>query len=261
MQVSVTVITKNEEQGLRAMLESVRWAGEIIVVDCGSTDRTVEIAREYTDEVVHHDFVDFASQKNFAQSRAKYDWVLNLDADERCTPELAAEITALADGGCSAYWISRRNQFQGRWIRHCGWAPDDKLRLYRRSLGLWKGKVHESVQMENPADTRRLSHSIEHYTYKSFDRYVGSVHQFARLAAEQMDEQGRSAGVLDLMFRPPAAFLKKYLFQAGILDGSPGFVISMLTAYAVFCRYAILRDIARKNDTPYAAARNENHPR
>jgi glycosyltransferase involved in cell wall biosynthesis len=242
MQVAVTVITRNEEERIGAMLESVRWAAEVVVVDCGSTDRTVEKARGFTDRVVHHEFSDFASQKNYAHSLTGRDWILNLDADEVCTPELAAEIQALPEEGCEGYLISRQNQFQGRWIRHCGWSPDYKLRLYRKSRGSWKGRVHESVELEPGAGPRKLRGKLLHYTYKDFERYLSSIHQFSKLAADQMREQGKQTGALDLLVRPPLAFLKKYLLQLGILDGTPGFVISALTAYSVFCRYALLSE-------------------
>lgn len=248
MQVAVTVITRNEEERIGAMLESIRWAAEIVVVDCGSTDRTVELARRFTDRVVQHEFADFASQKNFADSLTARDWILNLDADEVCTPELASEIQGLPEDGCEGYLLSRQNQFQGRWIRHCGWAPDYKLRLYRKSRGKWKGKVHESVELDGGIRPVKLQGKLLHYTYKDFERYLFSIHQFSKLAADQMREQGKRTGVLDLLVRPPLVFLKKYFLQLGILDGTPGFVISALTAYSVFCRYALLsenKDAAR----------------
>lgn len=242
MQVAVTVITRNEEERIGAMLESVRWAGELIVVDCGSSDRTVEVAKRFTSHVVHHEFSDFATQKNYAHSLAASDWILNLDADEVCTPELEAEIKALGDGHCDGYLISRQNQFQGRWIKHCGWSPDYKLRLYRKSKGEWKGRVHESVVLGGAGRSEKLEGKLLHYTYKDFERYLSSIHQFSKLAAEQMREQGKRSGALDLLIRPPLVFLKKYFFQLGILDGTPGFVISALTAYSVFCRYALLSE-------------------
>lgn len=263
MQVSVTVITKNEEQEIRASLESVRWASEIVVVDSGSTDRTVEIAKEFTGRILQHDFVDFASQKNYANSQVSHDWILNLDADERCSPELAREIAQLPEKGPEAYWILRRNQFQGRWIRHCGWYPDYKLRLYRRGAGQWQGKVHESVQIDKGNPVAKLDGTIEHYTYRNFDRYLRSVHQFSRLASEQMRENGRSAGIFDLVFRPPAAFVKKYILQMGFLDGIPGFVISAMTAYGIFLRYVYLREMrAGDQESAGVSARvDESHPR
>ncbi len=263
MQVSVTVITKNEEQGLRASLESVRWASEIVVVDSGSTDRTVEIAKEFAAKVLHHDFIDFASQKNYANSQASSNWILNLDADELCTPELAREIAQLPEEGPAGYWILRRNQFQGRWIRHCGWYPDYKLRLYRRGAGEWQGKVHESMQVGKGNPVVKLNAAIEHYTYRNFDRYLRSIHQFSRLAAGQMQENGRSAGILDLVFRPPAAFVKKYILQMGFLDGIPGFIISAMTAYGIFLRYAYLREMRAGDQDPagVSARADESHPR
>jgi glycosyltransferase involved in cell wall biosynthesis len=262
MQVSVTMITKNEEEGIRASLESVRWAYEIIVVDSGSTDRTVDIAREYTSRVVHHDFVDFASQKNFADSLVSTNWILNVDADERVSAELAKEIESLPEEGPAAYYISRRNQFQGRWIRHCGWFPDFKLRLIRKGAGKWEGKVHETIQLST-GRLAELNGTIDHYTYKNFDRYLASIHQFSRLAAIQLAEKGRSAGIMDLIFRPPAVFIKKYFLQLGFLDGAPGFVISVMSAYGIFLRFSYLRELTsgKSSHSGVSARIDESHPR
>lgn len=259
MEVSVTVITKNEAAILRKMLQAVRWAKEIVVVDSGSDDGTPQIAREFTDRVINREFTDYSSQKNFAHSQASHDWILNLDADEICTAALAAEIQQLPEEEKDAYQISRENYFQGKRIRHCGWSPDYKLRLYRKSKGTWEGKVHEGVRLKNPLNVSKLNHGIEHYTYRGFTRYVGAIHRYSELAAEQMKEQGKTAGIFDLIWRPPAAFLKKFLFQGGFLDGSPGFVISSLTAYGVFCRYTILREIAViQNSSRLVASHDEN---
>lgn len=243
MKVSVTVITRNESAGLRPMLESVGWADEILVIDSGSTDDTAKIAEGLGARVLLRDFDDFSSQKNFAQSNAKNDWILNLDADELCPAALSQEIAALPENGPRGYYVARKNYFQDRWIRHCGWYPDYKLRLYDRTAGSWKGKVHEGVQLNGAS--ARLSTPIEHRTYKGFERYLSSVVLYARMAAEQMKEQGRSAGILDLLFRPPAGFLKKYFLQCGFLEGRPGFVISSLTAYGIFCRYSFLWEMGR----------------
>lgn len=239
MKVSVTVITRNEASGIGRMLESVRWADEIVLVDSGSEDDTVQIAKSAGARVLHRDFDDFASQKNFAQLQARNDWILNLDADEICPPALAREIQNLPPAaGPSGYYLPRRNYFQDRWIRHCGWYPDYKLRLYERSCGSWHGKVHESIKLKG--ETGRIQIPIEHRTYKGFERYLSTVVLYSRMAAEQMNDEGKRAGVLDLLLRPPAVFFRKYLLQGGLLDGRPGFVISALTAYGIFCRYSFL---------------------
>jgi glycosyltransferase involved in cell wall biosynthesis len=250
MDISVIVIARNEATTIGALLSSVSWAREVIVVDCGSSDGTQEIAQNSGAKVLYREFDDFAQQKNFAQSAASFPWVLNLDADERCTPELRNELARLGDGGADGYLIPRRNYFQGRWIRHCGWYPDYKLRLYRRDLGNWQGLVHESVHLPALARTIRLHAPIEHHTYKGFDRYLGSLQQFARLAALQMRRQGRTGGFPDLLLRPPAAFLKKFILQFGFLDGSRGFMISALSAYATFCRFCYLTEPDSQQDIP-----------
>ncbi|HSE41734.1 MAG TPA: glycosyltransferase family 2 protein [Acidobacteriota bacterium] len=242
MQVSVTVITLNESARIEKMLDSVQWASEIVVVDCGSTDGTQEIARAKNARVLHHDFADYSSQKNHAQSQTKCEWVLNLDADEICTPELAREVQELPENRASAYAIRRKNYFQNRWIRHSGWNPDYKIRLYKKSAAKWEGKVHESVHLNSSAEVPKLNHWIEHHTYRGFDRYLETVNRYARLAAQQMNEQGKTANFSDLVFKPPAVFVKKLLLQGGILDGMPGFTIAALSAYGTFIRYALLRE-------------------
>lgn len=255
MQVSVTVITRNEEERIQATLQSVSWAAEKIVVDSGSTDRTVALAREITPNVVHHEFTNFADQKNFAQSLASHEWILSLDADEICTPDLADEIQSLSEQQSAGYLISRMNFFQGKHIRHCGWSPDYKLRLYRKSQGQWNGKVHESIDLQKGVPVKNLKGRIQHYTYKTFDRYLASIHQYSKLAAAQMREKGQKASLLDLVLRPPVAFLNKYFLKLGLLDGRQGFVISMLTAYSIFCRYSMLSDLSLDGQT------HEDHPR
>jgi glycosyltransferase involved in cell wall biosynthesis len=248
MQVSVTVITLNESARIGKMLDSVQWASEVVVVDCGSTDGTQEIARSKNARVLHHDFLDYSSQKNHAQDQAKSDWILNLDADEICTPQLAREVQSLPENDAVAYAIRRKNYFQNRWIRHSGWNPDYKVRLYRKSAGTWEGKVHESLRLNPPADIPKLNHWIEHHTYRGLDRYIETVNRYARLAAQQMKEQGRRASLMDLIARPPAVFIKKLILQGGIFDGMPGFTIAVLSAYGTFIRYALLRESIRKSD-------------
>ena len=247
MQVSVTVITLNESARIEKMLESVQWASEVVVIDSGSIDGTQDLARSKNARVLHHDFIDYSSQKNHAQNQAQSDWILNLDADEICTPELAREVLALPENGAVAYAIRRKNYFQNRWIRHSGWNPDYKVRLYRKSAGTWEGKVHESLRLNPSSDIPKLNGWIEHYTYRGMDRYVDTVKRYARMAAQQMKEQGRTASLMDLIVRPPAVFFKKLILQGGIFDGMPGFTIAVLSAYGVFIRYALLRE-ATRND-------------
>lgn len=246
MQVSVTVITLNESAQIEKMLASVQWASEVVLVDCGSTDGTPEIASKKNVRVLHHEFSDFGSQKNYAHTQASSDWILNLDADEICSPELGKEIQALPEDGASAYAVRRKNFFQGKWIRHSGWNPDYKVRLYRKSEGTWVGKVHESIRLNTNKEVPQLTGWVEHNTYRGFDRYLETVNRYAKLAALQMKEQGRSASFADIVVRPPAVFFKKLILQAGVLDGTPGFTIAALSAYGTFIRYAILRELTSK---------------
>lgn len=246
MQVSVTVITLNESAQIEKMLASVEWASEIVVVDCGSTDGTPQLASKKNVRVLHHEFSDFGSQKNYADAQASSDWILNLDADEVCSPELAKEIQALSEDGASAYAMRRKNFFQGKWIRHSGWYPDYKVRLYRKSAGGWIGKVHESFRLNNHNSVPQLNGWIEHNTYRGFERYLETVTRYAKLAALQMKEQGRTASFADIVVRPPTVFFKKLILQGGVLDGTQGFIIAALSAYGTFIRYTMLRELTSK---------------
>lgn len=240
--LAVCVITLNEEDRIGDCLESVRFAGEVLVVDSGSTDRTVELARERGARVIVRDWPGYAAQKNFAMEQVRADWVLSIDADERVSPELAAEIRAWVAAppegvcGCS---MPRRTWYLGRWIRHGGWYPDRKLRLVRRGCGRWEGgHVHERLVAEG--STRELRGDLLHYTYRDMADHLRSMDRFTSEAARGMAARGRRGAVLGMLGAPPLKFLKMYLLRAGFLDGLPGFVVAVLGSYYVFLKYAKL---------------------
>lgn len=245
--LTATVITLNEEAEIGACLDSLAWADEIVVVDSGSSDRTVEIARKYTDKVFRHKWGGYAAQKNWAVEQASYDWILSLDADERVSPELQAEIRLLMEQEfpLSGYYIPRKNFFLGRWIRYGGWYPDHTIRLFDRKKGNFGNRmVHEAVGLSG--QTGYLRNVIEHYTYRSLADYHDRAGRYAALAALEMQRAGRSFQATDLVMRPFWTFCKMYFFQQGIREGLYGFLLSVLYGYYTFLKYAKLWELERE---------------
>jgi len=244
--LSVTVITYNEAADIGPALESARWADEIVVVDSGSTDDTVGIARRFTDRVIVREWPGYGAQKNVAAAMASNDWILSLDADERITPSLATEIGRLLAGtpGAAAYEVPRVTWHLGRWIRSTDWYPDHQLRLYDRTRARWSGAyVHEAVHVDGAIGT--LTQEIQHYAYRNLSDHLETIDRYTSLAARQMREAGRTAGWLQLAGHPPLAFVRNYVARGGFRDGQAGFVISVMNAYYVFLKLAKLWELQR----------------
>ena len=242
--LSVTVVAKNEAADLGAALASAAFADEIVVVDSQSTDDTVAIARQYTDRVVVHDWLGHIEQKNYAASLASHDWILSLDADERVTPELADEIrsTLRDEPPHAAFRIPRVTWHLGRWVRSTDWYPDYQDRLYDRRRARWTGRyVHEALNAAG--STGQLRGEIQHYAYRDIADHLETIDRYTTLAARQMHEDGRRAGLLQVAGHPPLAFLRNYIARGGIRDGVPGFIISSMNAYYVFLKFAKLREL------------------
>jgi glycosyltransferase involved in cell wall biosynthesis len=242
--VSVTIITRDEAANIAAAIESVRWADEIVVVDSGSTDATVEIARRYTDRVVVRPWPGFVAQKNFAAEQARHDWILSIDADERVPPELAAEIQALLAGTPTAagYRIPRVTFHLGRWMRSTDWYPDYQLRLYDRRRARWKGRlVHESVHTDGLVE--RLRAELQHYPYRDIAHHLQTMDRYTTLAAQQLFEDGRRAGWIDLLVTPRLTFFRNYVLRGGFRDGMPGLVVSIMNSYYVGLKFAKLWEL------------------
>ncbi len=247
--ISVAIITLNEERNIRACLESVKWADEIVVCDSGSTDRTLAIAAEYGARTFQDPWRGFAAHKNLAVERTLHPWVFVLDADERVTPALQHEVEAvLADPGTpDGYLVPRRSYFLGQWIRGCGWYPDETIRLFRRDRGRFAERsVHEAVVVEGRVG--RLKAPLEHFTYDSISAFLQRMDRYSTLAAEELRRAGRSARLTDLLTRPLWTFLRMWLLQGGWREGWRGLVLCGLYAGYVFSKYAkrweleILRD-------------------
>jgi glycosyltransferase involved in cell wall biosynthesis len=243
-QLSVTIITRDEATDIGDALASVAWADEIIVVDSESTDATVAIARQHTDRVVVREWPGYVDQKNYAASIASHDWILSLDADERVTAELAAEIkdTLAATPACAAYRIPRVTWHFGRWIRSTDWFPDYQLRLYDRRSAQWTGRyVHEAVTSRGTVG--QLQRELQHYAYRDIAEHLETMDRYTTYAARQMAESGRQAGLLQLAGHPLLAFIRNYIARGGFRDGTAGFVISAMNAYYVFLKFAKLWEL------------------
>jgi glycosyltransferase involved in cell wall biosynthesis len=244
--VSVAVIALDEEERLRACLDSVAWADEIVVVDSGSSDKTVAIAREFTDRVLFHAWEGYGAQKNFALAQCHGDWILSLDADERVSEPLRAEIDATLAAGPAeiGFRIPRQNFFQGAWVRHGGWYPDLQLRLFRRGRGTFTGSaVHESVRVDGPVG--RLKAPLVHQSYRGVADFVARANRYSELAARELAGARRGGSLADLLLRPGWRFLSMYVLRAGFLDGWRGFVLAVLYAHYVFLRAAKVRELRR----------------
>ncbi|HYL81540.1 MAG TPA: glycosyltransferase family 2 protein [Candidatus Acidoferrum sp.] len=244
--LSVTIISLNEEQNIRACLESVQWADEIVVCDSGSRDKTLEICREYTDRVFVDAWRGFGAHKNLCLDRTSHPWILSLDADERVTAGLRRAIQAIlaGNGAADGYYVPRQNFFLGRWMRSSGWYPDHVLRLFKKARGRFKERaVHESVEVDGKVEY--LQEPLEHHTYRTISDYLERMDRYSGLAAEELHRAGRRAGLPDLLLRPPFTFLRMYLLRGGFREGWHGLVLAGLYACYTFAKYAKLWDMRR----------------
>ena len=248
MKISATIISLNEEEHLGRCLQSIQGlADEIVVVDSGSSDRTLEIAASYGAVVLKHQWSNYSDQKNFAASRASHDWILSLDADECFSPLLREEVSALKarESTAEAFEFPRLAQYLGRWIHHSGWYPDHKVRLYLRTQAHWEGKfVHESLVVKGR--TSRLRGDLLHYTCDSVADHLNRINRYTTLAAQDLWERGKRSSLANLLGSPPAAFLKSYILELGFLDGIQGCLIAYFAGYYNFLKYAKLWELERK---------------
>ncbi|MBN1882141.1 MAG: glycosyltransferase family 2 protein [Deltaproteobacteria bacterium] len=240
--ISVYMITKDNIRTVeKALLSVVRWADEIVAVDSGSTDGTVETLKRYTDRVYHRDWPGFRDQYQHAQGLTKNKWVLFIDADEEVGPELAREIADLFATGepkADGYITHRRTYYLGRLIRYGGWYPDFEVRLYRKDRGGWKGGLHAKVHVDGVV--KELEHVYLHYNYKDIADQIRTVNLYSDIEAVDMDEADKKVSLFKMLFNPPFRFFRDYLLKRGFLDGMPGLIIAVTTSYYLFAKYAKL---------------------
>jgi len=242
MTLSVIIITKNESANILACLESVAFADEFIVVDSGSTDNTVELARDFGARVeITPDWPGFGPQKNRALDLATGDWVFSIDADERVPPELAAEIlSVMANPSADTFEVARLSDFCGRFIRHSGWWPDYVLRLWKRGSARFNdAAVHERVVPQHGGPARLKGHLV-HYPYNNFEALINKVNRYSSDAAAMMHARGKRATIFSALGHSFWTFVRIYLIRRGFLDGKHGLVLAVTAASGSFYRYAKL---------------------
>ncbi len=247
--ISVSIITKNEEANLARTLDSVKWADELVIVDSGSVDGTLQIARDHGAKVFTEEWQGYAQQKNYAIAKCTCDWVLSLDADEGVSPELAGEIQAIlaADAPYRAYSVPRRNHFLGRWIRHGGYYPDRKLRLVPRGACLFEERtVHETMRLVSQdvvLDNTLLKGELLHHCYPTIEDYIEHMNCYSSLGGELALSAGKASRSLpafvgNVLVNPAATFVYNFVFRLGFLDGREGLLLHLYHSLYISWKYA-----------------------
>jgi len=245
MKITATIITLNEERNIARSIESLRCCDEIVVVDSGSIDRTVELAEKLGARVIESPWHGYATQKNYAAEQACNDWILSLDADEALSESLEGEIWTLKKKGPShdAYTMPRLAQYLGRWILHCGWYPDRKVRLYHRAKAKWVGDfVHESVHVNGRVG--HLESNLLHFTCDSLSEHIKTMDRYTTLAAEELVSRKEKIYLRNMILDPAWTFSKTYFFQRGFQDGLEGLTIAYMAALYTFLKYAKARNMS-----------------
>ena len=239
--LSVAIVALNEEANLARVLESVRWADEIVLVDSGSTDRTCDVARQFGAKVLFEPWRGYTGQKNYALDLCTKDWVLSLDADEEVSPELAEEIRGvLADPhALGGYSMPRKNLFLGRWMRHGGFYPDPKLRLFRRGMAYSTGRdPHDRFEMKEAQRVGRLRGAFIHHTYPTLTLYLEHMNRYSSVWNRVPGAVPRRFSLNAIVLRPLATFIYNYFFRLGFLDGREGLLLHLYHAGYVSWKYA-----------------------
>lgn len=246
VELSVVIITFNEEKNIGRCLNSVQEvADEILVVDSFSSDRTREICEEHGASFIQNEFKGHIEQKNFACSKSKYNYILSLDADESLSIELGKSIVDLKKNWKKdAYSMNRLTNYCGKWIYHTGWYPDRKIRLFRKGTGAWGGiNPHDRFIPNKEIELGHLEGNILHYSYYTKEEHLQQIHKFSSIGASELYKKGRHSNNFKIAYKSLARFVKSYFIKLGFLDGTAGFTISRLSAYANYLKYSKLLDL------------------
>lgn len=235
--VSTVIVTKDEEFNIQDALESIKDFSEIIVIDSFSTDHTVDICKNYTDKVFQKEWEGYAKQKQKGIDKASMPWVMILDADERITPELRAEISSsIENKDHNGFYIPRKNFFLGKWIKHGGWWPDYTLRLFKKDNAfMQKREVHEKLIVRGSLGY--MKNPMEHYTARSISEFISKLENYSTLSAKEMGQKDLMPNIFSFTLRPLFTFLNMFIFRRGFLDGKYGLILSLLYSYYTFSKY------------------------
>lgn len=258
--LTIIVPTFNEADNIADCLKSVRWADDIFVVDSYSTDLTVEIAREFTVHIVQHEYVNSATQKNWAIPQVKSDWIMVVDADERVTPRLREHIQGILANGTAydGFYIKRMTFYFGKLIRHCGWHKDYLVRLWRNGKGMYEDlDVHADVMVDGKIG--KIHEYFLHNSYRSLDHHLEKLGRYTSWSANDLDRSGRKASWVNLTLRPLWRFFRMFILRHGFLDGKHGFVLCMFAGFNVFLKYARLWERDLKGRHTENRAETESH--
>lgn len=244
--LSVAIITKNEEKNLSDCLKSVSFADDIVVVDSGSTDRTLEIAGDFGCRVFAEEWKGYGPQKNIALAKCRNEWVFQLDADERVPAETGEKIAeVLEKPEADAYSVKRKNYLHGRWLRHSGQWPDRQIRLVNKTRGMFQGAIHEKWVTDG--QVRDLDVHIDHYSFDSYSDMLRTLNEYSTFTARELFVSGRRANVLSPIWHASGMFLKVFLLEKGFLDGMDGLVTASTKAGGSFFKYAKLLELQRED--------------
>lgn len=245
-QLSAVIITFNEERNIKRCINAaLKVADDIVVVDSFSTDKTQEICKSLNVRFIQHEFDGHIEQKNWAISQAKFPHILSLDADEVLTDELATSILKVKeDWNADGYSFNRLTNYCGKWVKHGGWYPDKKLRLWDSRKGAWTGEnPHDKYELSAGSNQAHLKGDLLHYSFYSVDDHLKQISKFSELAAQARFKKGKKTNLLKILIKPLARFIKGYIIRFGFLDGYYGFVIHRLSMYAIFLRHIKLREM------------------
>jgi glycosyltransferase involved in cell wall biosynthesis len=246
MQISAVIITKNEEHNIERCLQSLQGiADEVIVVDCGSTDKTKEICEKYQVQFVYQEWLGYAEQKNYANSLSKYDIILSIDADEALSEELKTSLLKLklSEKQNFVCQIIILTNYCGKWIYHCGWYPDKKIRIFNRKTTKWVGTIHERLFYSNDTEIIQLKGDLLHYSYYSIEEHIFKSNRYSTLASKECFERNETISIIAIIAKTVWRFLRDYFFKGGFLDGFYGFVICRINATTTFLKYIKLRQL------------------
>jgi len=246
IQLSAIIITFNEEEHLEKCLKSLNGiADEIVVVDSFSTDKTLEICKQFDVRIIKQEFLGYIEQKNFALKQAKYDYILSLDGDEALSETLKLSILETKKNWIyDGYYFHRLNNYCGQWIKHSDWYPDKKLRLFKKNSGSWQGlNPHDSYKLNNPKNLGKLKGDLLHWIYNSYSEHNQKIEKFSTIAAQAYFEIGKESSIWKIIYRPAWAFFKAYVLRLGFLDGLNGLIIGVQTYNITFLKYTKLYEL------------------